>query len=487
MRTSLSLLLCAAAFISCSKVNTDKPSTPDASVYSFVGDYPSAKTITNANDDATYSRALMAYRFFYPTVSMEATMQAGDTVQRTQSTAYVMSCGPRHQVFTGNSDTPYLASTQDLAVTGPLVVELPPGPFLGAINDHHYRWIADIGLPGIDAGKGGKHLILPPGYEAAIPVGYLPARSNTYKIFIALRSIPQGGDLAAAQVALGGLKIYPLSEASNPSALPIIDMTTQKVDMSVFKYERHIRFWRQLHKVVQEEPILEAYRPMYGMLASLGIEKGKPFAPDRRMMTILERAANAGHAQMLVSAFASERSDKIVWNDRKWEWVSLRYENGDFETLSGTDLEARDRWFAQAIVTSPKMFLRTPGAGSLYWLGAKDNSGAYLDGGKTYKLTIPQPVPQKLFWSVTIYDASTRSQIATEQDKAALRSLVELKDVPTTTPTELYFGPTAPKGKENLWIQTIPKKGWFAYIRLYGPTGPAFDGSWKPGDFEEVK
>ena len=96
-------------------------------------------------------------------------------------------------------------------------------------------------------------------------------------------------------------------------------------------------------------------------------------------------------------------------------------------------------------------------------------------------------MPQKLFWSVTVYDSSTRSQIQTDQDKAALRSLVELKDVATTGTTDLYFGPSAPTGKEGQWIKTTPGKGWFVYFRLYGPEGPAFDGSWKPGDFEAIQ
>lgn len=96
-------------------------------------------------------------------------------------------------------------------------------------------------------------------------------------------------------------------------------------------------------------------------------------------------------------------------------------------------------------------------------------------------------MPGKLFWSVTVYDTDTRSQIATDQGKAALRSLFELKNVPTMQPTELYFGPQAPAGKENVWIKTIPGKGWFVYFRVYGPQHAAFDRSWKPGDFEELK
>jgi hypothetical protein len=162
-------------------------------------------------------------------------------------------------------------------------------------------------------------------------------------------------------------------------------------------------------------------------------------------------------------------------------------ESVQFETKSGIDLEARDRWFAQAIVTSPAMFRRTKGAGSLYWLGNRDAAGAYLDGGKTYKLTVQLPVPAGLFWSVTVYDAATRSEVKAAQDKAALRSLFELKDTGDAKFIDLYFGPKAPPGQEARWIQTVPDKAWFTYFRIYGPEQAAFDGSWKPGDFEEVK
>ena len=116
-----------------------------------------------------------------------------------------------------------------------------------------------------------------------------------------------------------------------------------------------------------------------------------------------------------------------------------------------------------------------------------DATGAYVDGGKTYKLNIPLSVPGKLFWSVTVYDPETRSELRTDQDKAALRSLFELKDLGDAKSVELYFGPTAPTGQENRWIKTLPGKGWFAYFRIYGPEKPAFDGSWRPGDFERVE
>ncbi len=44
--------------------------------------------------------------------------------------------------------------------------------------------------------------------------------------------------------------------------------------------------------------------------------------------------------------------------------------------------------------------------------------------------------------------------------------------------------PKAPQGMENNWVQTIPDKGWFMILRLYGPLEPWFNGSWRPGEIE---
>jgi hypothetical protein len=120
---------------------------------------------------------------------------------------------------------------------------------------------------------------------------------------------------------------------------------------------------------------------MYGLLAELGIAKGKPFAPDERMRAILERAAKDGRDQMLVSSFDGDRPDRVAWADRRWEWAGLIFDNGDFETPTGIDLEARDRWYAQAILGSPAIFRRKVGFGSLYWLGIRDRHGAWLELG----------------------------------------------------------------------------------------------------------
>ncbi|WP_254511040.1 DUF1254 domain-containing protein [Anatilimnocola floriformis] len=449
--------------------------------------FPSVEQARAANGDAELQRAIVAYRFWYPTVSCEGMFNGARAAGvKDNESVLIMACTPRQVAFTPNSDTPYGAGALDLS-NGPIVIEIPPGPFIGLANDHHQGWILDLGIPGPFGPKGGKHVIMPPGNNVLVPPEYQIGKSTSNKVLIALRALPQNGDVQGALDALRKVKIYPLSTVESPKLATFIDVSDKDLDSTCLKWEDNLQYWEKLHAVIDAEPLVEKYLPMYGLLAAIGIEKGKPFTPTAEQKKMLTAAAKAGRDQMLAAAFASRRPDRLAWDDRKWEWVGLVPGSAQFETASGIDLEARDRWFAQAIVTSPAMFKRSAGAGSLYWLGHRDKEGEYLDGGSTYRLKVPQPVPAGLFWSVTAYDAQTRSEVQTDQNKAALRSLFELKDVSKTEPTELYFGPKAPVGKEKQWIKTTPGRGWFAYFRIYGPEAPAFDKSWKPDDFEKVK
>jgi hypothetical protein len=367
------------------------------------------------------------------------------------------------------------------------VIELPAGPLIVVALDVNQRWIADMGVPGPDAGNGGRHLLLPPGYAGAVPTGYHVARAATNRVLVAARSLPVGGDLEAAMDRIRTIKVRPLDPPPGWAAPKWVDLTDKPQDLTPLRWENGLEFWRALHEVIDGEPPYEPFRSNYGELAALGIAQGAKFDPDPRMRRILERAARIANAQMRVQSFADRRADRIVWPDRKWEWAALRHEDGDFNASAYLDLDARDKWFFQAVAASPAMFRRSPGAGSLYWLGLRDSEGEYLDGSDSYRLRVPLPVPAKLFWSVTVYDAESRCQIRTEQGRAALRSLFELADRSRGGKAiDLSFGPDPPTGDEGAWIETIPGKGWFAYFRIYGPEQPAFDGRWKPGDFQRI-
>jgi hypothetical protein len=477
-----------AAALVCALVSTTVHAQTAESPYKFERGYPTAATVQKAYDDADLNRAIQAYRFFFPPVSMAGLFSGFEKHGPIDNkTFFVFEGKPNQVLFTPNSDTPYACLPLDLR-NGPITVELPPGPLLGVANDLNFRWVIDMGLPGPDAGKGGKHIILPPDYKGEVPAGYYTGTSTTYKVFLIIRSLPLGGDLKAALARIETVKIQPLNPPAGWTPPTWTSVTERSFDATPLAWETNLKFWEELHRIIDTEPADPQFRNNYGELAVLGIIKGKPFAPDARMKGILEKAAKLANAQMRVQSYADRRPDRVVWKDRQsWEWATLRPENGFFDAPTYVDLDAREKWFFQATFESPAMFRRKAGGGSLYWFGGRDKTGAYLDGGQTYKLTVPQPVPAKLFWSVTVYDPDTRSEIVTDQAKAALRSLFEVKDKAAESSVDLYFGPNVPAAKEGQWIKTIPGKGWFVYLRLYGPEDPAFDGSWKPGDFEKVK
>ena len=52
---------------------------------------------------------------------------------------------------------------------------------------------------------------------------------------------------------------------------------------------------------------------------------------------------------------------------------------------------------------------------------------------------------------------------------------------------DIYVGPKAPAGKESNWLASVPGRGFFAILRLYGPTETALNRTWRAGDFEEIK
>jgi hypothetical protein len=460
---------------------------PGKHEYAFERGIPTEDTAKRAYDDADLNRAIQAYKFFYPTVSGAAIIKGNIDAGIVPNKVFgILDTDPRALIFTANSDTPYGPLLLDLSI-GPLVIELPPGPLIVCSIDINQRWVADMGVPGPDAGNGGKHLLIGPEYKGEIPAtGYYIHRASSNRQIVGVRSLPVNGDVPAAKALLTTIKVYPLDPKTEWTEPSWLDVTGKPQDTTPLQWEDSFEFWEVLHQTVDNEPAYGGYHEYYGDLAALGIEKGKPFEPVARTKHILEEAARVGNAQMRVQSFGDRRPDRIVWPDRKWQWAALRHEDGDFNTAGYADLVAREKWFFQAIGASPAMFRRDAGAGSLYWLGLADRNGSSLNGGKSYRLSVPLPVPGKLFWSVTVYDTATRSQVQTPQNKAALRSLFELKNADGFA-AELFFGPTPPRGGEDHWIQTIPGKGWFAYFRIYGPEAPAFDGSWKPGDFELLR
>ncbi len=163
MRTMIASLLVVFAMTS---VNAETP-------LQFERGFPTPATVERAHDAADLRRAIEAYKFFFPTLGTEAVMQQmlsnGAVINEV---GHVMATSPIQQFAGANVDTPYALTTVDLKLSGPMVVEIPAGPFVCFVDDHNMRWVLDMGLIGPNKGKGGKHLILPPDYKGEVPSGY---------------------------------------------------------------------------------------------------------------------------------------------------------------------------------------------------------------------------------------------------------------------------------------------------------------------------
>jgi hypothetical protein len=131
------------------------------------------------------------------------------------------------------------------------------------------------------------------------------------------------------------------------------------------------------------------------------------------------------------------------------------------------------------------MLSQTPGRGAKYMIAFVDSQGENLSGGRSYRLRLPRDIAAANFWSVTLYDDENGSGLANGQPFPSLGS----RDTPTQDAggsTNIYLGPETPAGKEGNWLATVPGKGYFAVLRLYGPTEAAIDKRWKPGDIERA-
>ena len=452
----------------------------------YEGGYPTVETIQKLYDQLDLQRAAQAYLDFMPAASMQAFLDAHPRdfgVSETGGMAvYVESGEGKVEAIhlTCNTESIYASLSLDLKQTGPAVLDVPP-MVLGIIDDGFMRFVADLGNAGPDQGQGGKYLLLPPGYEGAVPDGYFVFRSSTYRNWVMVRGLEQNTGRGEAALAYyeEHFKVHPLGEGVHqPGAVSI---SFQGGDST---HPRDIRYFELLDKMVQYEP-LSAFTPEeLGLLHALGIVKGAKFQPDERMQRILADGVKLGDGMAKAIAFANRDPQARVYPDRHWERIFIG--GYKFERDGARLLDARTLFHYTAIVVTPAMEAQMVGVGSQYLATYKDASGAYLDGGQDYRLTLPAGIPAKDFWSLTVYDAETRSLLQNGRPKPSL-STYDQPEVSPDGSVTLYLGPRAPKGKEKNWVQTRPGKGWFTILRLYGALEPWFDKTWRPGEIELVK
>jgi hypothetical protein len=307
-------------------------------------------------------------------------------------------------------------------------------------------------------------------------------RSPTFNIWIPWRSFLVNGDpKPGIDLVKKYTKIYPLADAGQPApALTYVDLSGKPFNII---NPADYAFWELLNQVVQEEPTESLDQIRLGYYAAIGIQKGKPFAPDGRMKKILTEAAAVGDATARAIAFHMREEDAFYYPNSAWQ---LPFVGGYlFQTQPGVlNLSAYTFYYFMATGVTPAMEEKLVGQGSQYAWAARDSKGNPFDGGKNYKLHLPPNIPVKDFWSVIVYSNQTRSMIQTDQRFPSVSSQNKALLVNPDGSIDVYFGPKPPAGEGKNWVQTPPGKGWNTILRLYGPLEPWFNKTWWPGEIE---
>jgi len=467
----------------------DGISTPDQietrlGTLNFFDGFPDSASVEKLYDNLDFQRSVQAYMLALPPVSMVGLREGLTKYGPANSTipTFENLMDSRSLFLTANANTPYTWMWINLN-HGPLVAEIPPN-VLGMINDFWFYYVTDMGIVGPDKGKGGKYLIVPPGYEGKIPSEYYIVKMPTSEGFLGWRNFAVNGDFKPAIDCLKtNAKVYLLSQAANPPGNTFVNVSSEAFSTLA---PADYKFWEYLNDVVQSSHVDSLDPVSLGFFASIGIEKGKPFSPDQRMKNILTEAAVVGDATVRALTFRMRQKENYFYDNSAW---CSPFSGGyKFEWQPGVrNMDAFSSFYFYATGVTPAMEAKMIGQGSQYAAAFVDSRNNPLDGSKTYRLLLPPNIPINNFWSVIVYDNQTRSMLQTDQQFPMVSSQNKNLLVNPDGSVEVFFGPKAQEGKENNWVQTVPGKGWNTLLRLYGPLQPWFDKAWRPGEIEEVK
>jgi len=347
---------------------------------------------------------------------------------------------------------------------------------------------------GPDKGAGGKYLLLPPDYKGGVPDGYFVVKSPTYRVWTFMRGSIANGIEEAVKNIKANLKVYPLAQKDNPAAMEFISGSGKPLNTI---HDNDFNFYKHVNEVIQEEPLDMIDAETRGLLASIGIEKGKEFNPDERMKRILTDAVAIGNATARsilwyprVSGSVDNMKGIETYPDTNSAWMmgwvdkNVYFNGKDGQTMN-TDAKVTFHYPYTAV--TPAMAVTIPGVGSDYGMAYVDANKKPMDGANTYKIHIPANPPSKDFWALTAYDTQTRSQLQTDQKYPTVGSQTDGIKMNDDGSYDIYFAPKAPAGFENNWLQTIPGKSWFVALRMYGPLEAWIDKTWRPSEVEIAK
>ncbi|WP_185969027.1 DUF1254 domain-containing protein [Carboxylicivirga sp. M1479] len=439
-------------------------------------------------EQVTYQRAFEAVVWAMPATAIYRLRKGFMELPGVDNNVVVAYSAPalsQHKAITANTATPYICAFTDLR-NGPVVLEIPAAgekaSLYGQVVDAWQSTIADVGPSGADKGKGGKYLFIPPAYTGAIPTsGYFPIQCTTNRISLVFRSIRgQNATDEDAYQYTKTMKMYYLGAESTETKF--VDGLQYPLE-TLPRYDE--RALKDIHAIFSVEPVLERDKVMMGHLASIGIEKGKPYQPSARQNELFRKAAQDAYSYVY-NLVTEHHKQGLYWNDKHWSFVMQTDEVDGFDFVTEEQIEIDKRAAAWSFFTLyPKTLGERPA--TVYLAPTADSKGRALEADKLYKVRIPKEIPTKQFWSITVYDDATWAFIDNPIGRSGL-GLFNTTDMQMNDDgsVDVYFGPTAPDGLESNWVPTSGKKP-YVWLRLYGPDEAFWDKSFVMPDVQLIQ
>src|SRR6202522_2682477 len=240
------------------KMTTPTPpqiTTPDSvetrlGTLKFFDGFPDDATVEKVMDNLDFSRGVQAFLSGMPGTSLVGMRTGLQKLGAINGSILLFEnlLDSKSLFLTGNTDSVYFSTWLNLK-DGPMVIESPPN-VLAFLDDSWFQYVTDIGNAGRDKGKGGKYLVLPPGYKGVVPTGYLVAPSRTYNLWLMGRGFPVNGDLKPAVEGIKkNLRIYPLAQSKNPPETKFVNGSG--VEMNTV-HSNDFSYFEELNHVVQD-------------------------------------------------------------------------------------------------------------------------------------------------------------------------------------------------------------------------------------------
>jgi hypothetical protein len=447
-----------------------------------------SSTSADVSNKVLHARAVQAVIWGMPAVNYDLMLQEmlNKTIAKQNEVVYwSRPVDWKNQTLTPNPDALYLMIFFNTKDAGPVVIDVPPadtGSFAANIDTVWQMPLEDAGPAGADHGKGGKYLILPPGYKDKVPAGYIPLPSETFCGYVLLRSnLPSHSEenIAKSAAYAKRLKVYPLSQASHPGETKFTDAKDVIFDSTI---PWDARFFQSLNRIVQSEPWQTRDKAMIDQLKTIGIEKGKSFNPDAKTGEILTSAAT--EARDYIDG-VYEAGFPPFFSTSRWAVPAMpelvKAGSSGYAETDSYPVDTRSVTYSIGYIGIKRL-----GTAQFYLMESKDKDGNAFDGKNTYRLHVPPNPPTSQYWSATVYDRVTHGLVRNLNRASRASNDTTVQKNPDGS-VDIYFGPQAPSGKDSNWVPTDPSRKFELMFRTYGPTQALFQKTWVLPDAEKVQ